>query len=119
MTGRSKGPEPVRIEARRLDGTTYHLTGRDAIPYCVMVDEADGLRRLLDEGHDVRKPHNEAGWTFLHPAAFQGGRMAAEVLLGHKADAKAKTAGGRTPLQLARDRGHERIAELLREHGPR
>lgn len=111
-----KDSEPIRTEVRTLDGTTYQLVGRDAILYCVMVDDVEGLRRLLAEGHDIQKPHNEAGWTFLHTAVFQGNERTVEMLLEHKADVTARIEGGHTPLEIARDRGHEQIAKILRKY---
>jgi hypothetical protein len=112
-----KAPEPVRIEGRTKAGTTFQLTGRDAIQYCVMVNNAEGLRRLLSEGHDIMRPCGDGSWTFLHVAVQQGSRDCAELLLEHKADANATIEGGRTALQIAEDAGDKQMSELLRKYG--
>jgi len=39
------------------------------------------------------------------------------VLLEHGADVEAKGNDGETALQIAAERGHDEVVELLREHG--
>ena len=45
-----------------------------------------------------------------------GHAQVVKVLLKNGPDAKAKTREGRTPLSLAKKKGHNEIVELLRKH---
>jgi|GEM_PF-797093 len=57
--------------------------------------------------------------TLLHWAALDGQRNATEYLLEHGAEVNAKNNEGATPLQIAAQCGHEKVAALLRRHGAR
>lgn len=60
------------------------------------------------------------GLTALHYAAGCGRKAVVELLLANKADVNAKCKekfGGKTPLDLALEKGFKDIAELLRKHG--
>ncbi|HBP53152.1 MAG TPA: hypothetical protein DD643_01815 [Synechococcus sp. UBA8638] len=51
--------------------------------------------------------------TQLHDAALQGQVGAAHVLLDAGADVNIKNNAGKTPLDLARQHGHEYVAAVL------
>jgi ankyrin repeat protein len=53
--------------------------------------------------------------TPLHAAALTGQYEAVELLINKGADVKSKNNRGMTPLQLASQRGHQHIVELLRQ----
>jgi ankyrin repeat protein len=53
----------------------------------------------------------------LHEASYYGALEVARLLLSHSADVEAKRNDGKTALQVAADRGHDKVVELLREHG--
>ena len=74
------------------------------------------VRQLVEAGADVnvRQRH---GWTPLHGAAHEGDVELVAYFLDHGADAAATEDKGRTALDMARERGHERVAELLRARG--
>ena len=55
--------------------------------------------------------------TPLHWASSHEVLEAVRLLLEHGADVKAKYNDGKTALQEAADRGHEKVVEFLREHG--
>ena len=67
---------------------------------------------LLDRGADVNA--GRGGNTALHGAAFFGKFELARWLIKHGADVYAKAYNGKTPFSIATDRGHEKVAELLR-----
>lgn len=53
-------------------------------------------------------------WTFLHQAAFWNHDSAITWLLIHGANALAKDKDGKTPLDVARERGNDRAYDMLR-----
>jgi uncharacterized protein len=73
------------------------------------------LRLLLDHGADINV-QNQFGWT-PYWASTNGALEIVCLLLEHGPDVEAKNEDGKTALQEAADRGHDEVAELLREHG--
>lgn len=73
---------------------------------------------LLARGAEVERQHY-LGTTALHFAAAAGQLEMAALLLEHGADpgrvGRKHDAAGRTPLALARERGHDEVAALLRD----
>jgi ankyrin repeat protein len=59
---------------------------------------------------NARQQH---GWTALHAAALNGDQEMVEVLLQHGADPRAQNDEGKTPSNLAEEKGHARILERL------
>jgi ankyrin repeat protein len=49
----------------------------------------------------------------MHSAAANGNEALVELLLAEGADPEARTDDGKTPLDLAAERGHEVVATLL------
>jgi ankyrin repeat protein len=76
--------------------------------------EAVLLRRLLDAGANKRAVTDD-GENALHKAAYEGHLECAKVLLeGDTSNFRdAANARGQTPLDMAQDRNHPRVAELL------
>jgi ankyrin repeat protein len=56
----------------------------------------------------------QKGWTALHAAAQHGDKPMVEVLLKHGANPNAKNDEGRTPDEVAEEKGHIDVAERLR-----
>jgi len=77
------------------------------------------VRLLLDQGASVNA-RSKDGATALTCAAFSGNEKALNHLLDAGADVRAKTKEGETALSIAcgreigRNRGHDRICELLK-----
>lgn len=59
-----------------------------------------------------------SGWTFLHQAAYFGNEAACRVLIQAGASLFNVTRDGQTPEQVARDRGHRHVEEVL-DHASR
>jgi len=92
--------------AKMMDGTTpLHLA---AMRDCRLVAEF-----LLDDGADVNAPGGQG--TPLHLAATAGHKEMAELLIARGADLTAKNQAGKTPLEVAKQKGHSILYELLGE----
>jgi ankyrin repeat protein len=79
-----------------------------------------GVLWLLDHGADPNVPCTEARETSLHAAVWRGQHPdTVQLLLDRGADVNARRADGRTPWQLARRGGFDRLAALLEQAGAR
>jgi len=70
------------------------------------------VRLLLAKGADPNA-RSQSGSTPLHTAGFTGDRTSLDLLLKHGADPEIKTNDGKTAADVARERGHQEIADLL------
>jgi uncharacterized protein len=70
------------------------------------------VRLLLDKGADPNAK-GQSGSTPLHTVGFTGDRASLELLMKHRADPEIKNNDGKTPADLARERGHQEISDLL------
>jgi len=75
------------------------------------------IEKLLTKGADVNAKDPSQGRTPLHQAAFRGRYKSVERLITAGADLNAEDNEGRTPSDLAEQRGHTEIVELLKKHG--
>jgi ankyrin repeat protein len=87
--------------------------GLTPLHLAAMADKPAIALILLDHGADVNAPDQEARLTPLHLAAWAGEAELVKLLLARKADREAKDEMGRTPLMLAKDRGHAAVITLL------
>ena len=78
--------------------------------------QTDLVQRLLEHGADPNAGPD--GATPLHQCSFYGLLKVARLLLsyGAKVDVDEKKDKGKTPVQVASERGHHEIAKLLSEH---
>lgn len=92
--------------AKMMDGTTpLHLA---AMRDCRLV-----AAFLLDDGADVNATGGQG--TPLHLAATAGHKEMAALLISKGADLAAKNQAGQTPLEVAKQKGHSGLYELLGE----
>jgi uncharacterized protein len=82
----------------------------------------EAARVLVERGAEVNSAsRNDMKVMPLHSAAATGDPEAryalAKLLLEHGADPNARQQDDYTPLQAAEQRGDQRLAELLRQHG--
>jgi uncharacterized protein len=100
------------------DPSLAHATGAHGIPvlyYPVIRNRADIAALLLESGADVNA--GEGHTTPLHGAVTFDQPAMAGWLLAHGALVNAPSYDSKTPLRLAREKGHVELADLLREHG--
>ncbi len=91
--------------------------GYTPIYYAAWSKVTEVVEILLEEGVDVNTK-DKWGWTPLHyMAEYDYYRNMAEFLIVKGADVNAKNNQGKTPLQVAKEKGHTEIVELLRKHG--
>ncbi len=134
--------DPSQVNARSGDGwTPLHLAGffgrREAAelllargaPVAAVADTPDRnqplqaslsgnldeaiVRALVAHGADVNAA-GASGVTALHSAAARGSETMVRFLLEHGARANATLGDGRTPADLADERGHAAVRDLLR-----
>lgn len=77
------------------------------------INMAPSLETQLAKLPQMVHETNDRGWTFLHHEALAGNYSTVKILLEFEADPNARTAEGRTPLQLARSLGWEKVAAIL------
>ena len=75
------------------------------------------VRALLKSGVDVNKRISSTGVTMLCFAAYEGHVSIVTLLLDAGANARVCDSRGDTPLNDARQRGHEEVVELLKAAG--
>merc|ERR1712194_249221 len=78
--------------------------------------DADGTRRVLLQGAPVNAVDKD-GWMPLHYCASQGEAEVCRVLLEYQGDANAALPDLSTPLMLAVEEAHLKVAILLLEVG--
>jgi Ankyrin repeat len=87
--------------------------------WAVATDKPDAIGVLAELGFDVNArgradvPVEQPWFTPLHEAAFRGDAGMTRLLLRLGADPDIRSEFGGTPLQAARQNGHDAVAELL------
>jgi len=67
---------------------------------------------LLAKGADPNA-RSQSGSTPLHTVGFTGDRASLDLLLKHGADPAIRDNDGKSAADIARERGHKEIADLL------
>ncbi len=95
----------IRVSVRDSEGRT---------PLTIAVDKGLNamVTALLDKGADLESKDNQ-GLNALHVAAGNGDLEIVKILLDHGAAKDVTTASGATAVDLARQAGHESVAELI------
>jgi ankyrin repeat protein len=72
----------------------------------------DVVKMLVKAGADVNA-RQHAGWVPLHSAAANGDRETVDLLIAHGANRSAVNDAGVSASGIARERGHEALADYL------
>lgn len=103
-----RGADVAAPARNRLAVTALHsAVATDAAPVDVPI-----VRMLLEAGAPVNVPHL-GGETPLHTAAYVGDAEVVRLLLDRGADPRARTDDGKMAIDIARERGHAAVAEVL------
>jgi uncharacterized protein len=73
---------------------------------------------LLEHGADVDS-RQKKDWSLLHQAAIHGDLRMARILLSHGAQVNSQRMDGMTPFDLAKEKHHTEMCDLLSEYGGR
>jgi uncharacterized protein YegJ (DUF2314 family) len=109
-------PTKIRLAPKKGGGLLQRWFGRapaSADEHPMSEDMAASLKGQLAKDPSLTSVTNERGWTLLHQEALAGCAATVTVLLEAGADPGARTDDGKTPLQLARSLGWEKVAALL------
>jgi ankyrin repeat protein len=98
--------DPSLVNARIWDQTPLQFAARGG--------QVELVERLLDYGADVDANGGWKRWTPLHWAAHDGRTQIVGLLLARGANAHAKDEDGKTPLDIALEKEHAKVADLLR-----
>jgi ankyrin repeat protein len=97
------------------DPNIMNRTGYAALMYAL--DDTDLSKILIAKGADVNIRGAEDDVTPLVKASVEGHYRTVELLLNHKADVNARDRDGKTALHWALKFSHNRVAQLLKDHG--
>jgi cytohesin len=90
-----------------------YTNGWTPLHLAVMAGKSATAVALLDHGADVNAADKDGGLTPLHFAAWEGNADLVNLLLARKADRTITDDGNRSPLDLAKERGHTKVVKLL------
>ena len=89
------------------------LSGNNALQEAVQKSRDGTSRLLLDAGIEPDARNSINGYTSLHIAAKYEDITLINILLSHGADPTKQNYLGKSPIQLAASRGHEKSTQLL------
>jgi len=102
-------------DVKAIDGypDEGHTHGWTPLHMAAMAGKTPIVAILLDNGADVNAADKRGKHTPLHFAAWAGNADLVTLLLARKADRNLKDAENRTPLALAKEKGHKAVITLL------
>ncbi len=113
-SAKDKGTLKLLLE-KGANPNIKNKTGYAALMYAS--DDPEISKILLAKGADVDVRGEEDDVTPLVKASVEGQYRVVEVLLNQKADVNARDRDGKTALHWALKFSHNRVAQLLKDHG--
>ncbi|MFC1763443.1 ankyrin repeat domain-containing protein [Planctomycetota bacterium] len=110
--------EKIRsLIAAGQDDNSKSKNGGMALYWALMKGHMEIAELLIQNGANVNFQDPVGGWTPLLLASISGKKEIVELLLANGAELNAKITAGSTSLDLASQRKHTEIVELLKKHG--
>lgn len=103
-----------QLVARGADVNGFS-NGYTPIVWAASGNHPAAVRWLLEHGAQPDRRDTNNGWTALMSAASGGYTEAARLLLDAGADGNLQDKDGRSPVRLARDKGHKLMLAMLTE----
>ena len=105
------------VRALIAAGADVHAVARNAfkvqpIHAAAASRNIDIVRAVLEAGADPNVPQQQ-GFLPLHEAGSNGNRALAELLIKHGADPYKANDAGKSSIDLARDKGHNELADWM------
>jgi len=95
-----------------VEATPSVINSKDALLQLIYADDAEGVRVALVEGVPA-SARDEHGWTRLHYASSRGHSEICQLLIDFGSDVNSTLPDLSTPLMLAAEEGHIKVARLL------
>jgi ABC-type antimicrobial peptide transport system permease subunit len=96
-----------------VDLNERDFDGRTPLRHAVKEGYFRIVKFLVENGADVNIKENNTGSTPLHVASQKGNLEIVQILVHNGADVECKDSKGKTPIDLASKRGHEKIVLFL------
>ncbi len=79
-------------------------------------DDLKRVRKLLEEGPSLANAVYRNTYTALHVAAYEGHKDIVAELISNGANINSKAKNGKTPLDVAEDRGFHSVVYMLKQY---
>src|SRR4051812_10222576 len=111
--GQAEASRLLLEKGAKVDAVATNPTQVMPLHSAVSARNLEAARLLLERGAPVNA-RQQSGWVPLHAAAQNGDRGMIALLLSHNADVTIANDNGKNAAMVAREKGHNEIAEFLK-----